>query len=430
MTYEEALAALYEALPAFHRIGAAALKPGLENTLTLLERLGNPHQKFKSIHVAGTNGKGSSSHMLASILQEAGYKTGLYTSPHLKDYRERIRINGLMIPKERVVHFVEDELPRISIGIAPSFFEATVALCFVWFAEQEVDVAVIEVGLGGRLDSTNVIIPLVSLITNIGLDHQDLLGPTLQDIAREKAGIIKPGVPVVISQVIAETEPVFKRQAGAVGAPLIEAEKRWSCVSWSSKKAVFTDLDMYSPLRFMPALTGNYQIPNIKGVLAVVDVLREKGLYLSAAQVIDGLERVKTNTGLAGRWEILQHSPLVVADTAHNADGLSKVILQAEQATRGHLLTIIFGVVADKSLEAIYPILPRLARYIFSQPSVFRKLPASELASSVKAATGIQGETEEDVNHALAKALAQCGPQDMILITGSTFLVGDLDRIA
>ena len=427
MTYEEALEALYAALPAFHRIGAAALKPGLGNTLTLLERLGNPHLRFRSIHIAGTNGKGSSSHSLASVLQESGMRVGLYTSPHLKDYRERIRVNGAMIPKERVVRFVEEEMPRLQ-DIRPSFFEATVALCFQYFAEQELDVAVIETGLGGRLDSTNVITPVLSLITNIGYDHQDLLGPTLPLIAGEKAGIIKPGVPVVVSQEQEETAPVFRAKAQETGSAISFASERWDCLQWGAE-ARFRYVYSREEIRFRPGLRGSYQAYNMAGVLESVRVLRSQGWPIPLEAVTAGLERVKENTGLAGRWEVLQEKPLVVADTAHNEHGLRHVFPQAVQAAEGGRLTIVFGVVGDKDLEKIYPLLPREARYIFAEPTIFRKLPATTLAAAIRQATGLAGEVIADVNEALKRALEDSGRDDVVLVTGSTFLVGDLDRI-
>lgn len=427
MTYEEALEALYEVLPAFHRVGAVALKPGLGNTQALLERLGNPETTFKTLHIAGTNGKGSSSHTLASILQESGLRVGLYTSPHLKDYRERIRVNGAMIPKARVVQFVEQELPRLQ-DIRPSFFEATVALCFQYFAEQALDIAVIETGLGGRLDSTNVITPVLSLITNIGYDHQELLGNTLPQIAAEKAGIIKTGVPVVISQEHEETAPVFRTKAQEMGSAISFASERWECLAWG-EEARFRYEYSREEIRFRPSLRGAYQQHNVAGVLESVRVLRQLGWQIPLEAVVAGLERVQQNTGLAGRWEVLQEKPLVVADTAHNEHGLRHVFAQATQAAVGGRLTIVFGVVGDKDLEKVFPILPREARYIFAEPTIFRKLPATTLAAAIRQTTGLSGEVVPDVNEALRLALANARPEDVVLVTGSTFLVGDLDRV-
>ncbi len=429
MTYGEALEQLYAKLPAFHRIGKAALKPGLENTIALMAGLANPHHKFASIHIAGTNGKGSSSHMLASILQSAGLKTGLYTSPHLKDYRERIRINGQMIPEERVISFVKQELPRLTLSVEPSFFEATVALCFAWFAEEQPDIAVIETGLGGRLDSTNVITPLASLITNIGWDHMDLLGNSLPQIASEKAGIIKPGRPVVISQRQAETTSVFEQKAQACGSPLTFADQRWACQTWSTDKAVFTSLQSGEQVSFVPDLPGQYQIYNTLGVLAMVDQLRALGYKISPSHIEHGLSHVTTQTGLAGRWQVLRQRPLVVADTAHNSNGLALVLKQAEEAAQGGQLHIILGVVGDKDLDLLTPLLPKKARYTFAEPSVFRKLPAEDLAKRL-ASADILGEVVPDVNQALAQALACARPEDVVLITGSTFLVADLAEIS
>ena len=428
MTYGQALEQLYAKLPAFHRIGKAALKPGLDNTLALLAGLGNPHQKFASIHIAGTNGKGSSSHMLASILQAAGYKTGLYTSPHLKDYRERIRINGQMIPQERVVRFVREELPGLTMDVEPSFFEATVALCFAWFAEERPDIAVIETGLGGRLDSTNVITPLASLITNIGWDHMDLLGNTLDQIAAEKAGIIKPGRPVVISQRQVETTNVFVRKAKEGSSTLTFADERWACTAWHTDGATFTSLRGQEQVSFVPDLPGQYQIHNTLGVLAMVDELRKLGYPISTEDIEKGLSQVTSQTGLAGRWQVLRQRPLVVADTAHNSNGLAAVLEQAQRAAEAGQLYIILGVVGDKDLDRLVPLLPKAARYTFAEPSVFRKLPAELLAARLRA-EGLQGDIVQDVNAALAKALAAAKPEDVVLITGSTFLVADLTEI-
>jgi len=430
MTYDQALESLYETLPAFHRIGPMALKPGLGNTLLLLERLGNPHLGMRCVHVAGTNGKGSSSHMLASILQEAGYKTGLYTSPHLKDYRERIRLNGIEIPKERVVQFVLNELPAAQLGITPSFFEATVALCFLYFKEQQTDIAVIEVGLGGRLDSTNVVLPDVSLITNIGYDHQELLGLTLALIAGEKAGIIKPMIPVVISERHPETESVFLSKAATEAAPIVFAQDYWEIAV--TEKETTLQSKQGQAYSFTPDLTGSYQARNMVGVAETIRQMDVLGWKISSEAFVTGLENVKANTGLAGRWQVLQQNPMVIADTAHNAQGLELVFAQATRAVgTGAVgtgaLYIILGVVADKNLEKIYPLLPRQAHYVFTQPSVMRAMPASVLAQAIQKETGIEGQVLVDPNQALARVLALASQEDVILITGSTFLVADIE---
>ncbi len=392
MTYRQTLETLYNMLPDFQNVGAGAYKPGLERVIEFLDILGRPYCRFETIHVAGTNGKGSVSHMLAAILQQQGRRTGLYTSPHLRDFRERMRVDGRMISEAEVMDFAGKHLETMrALGL--SFFEATMCMAFDWFSREGVDVAVVEAGLGGRLDSTNVIRPNVSVITNIGLDHQQFLGETLEEIAAEKAGIIKAGVPVVVGE-HGEADDVFVKKAAAVGSPLIFAEDVWD------GKLIETDL------------RGDYQTKNIVTLSAVLGVL---GVPLPDWRV---------ETGLRGRWEILGRNPLIIADTAHNAHGL-RLAMEQLMRTPHRDLYIIIGVVADKDLGSILPLLPREAHYIFTVPSVARALPAGDLADKA-AIAGLKGEVVETVPVALERAKELAGEEDVIFVTGSNFVVADL----
>lgn len=424
-SYPEALQFLYDNLPMFQRLGAAAIRKDLTNTIRLCEILGNPQRDFKSIHVAGTNGKGSTCHMLASVLQTAGYKTGLYTSPHLKDFTERIKINGEEVSREYVVGFVNRIRPVIE-EVCPSFFEITVAMAFDYFARQNVDVAVIEVGLGGRLDSTNVITPLVSVITNISWDHKDLLGDTLLLIAKEKAGIIKRRVPVVISERQAEVADVFLRKAAEEDAAIFFASDQYRVVFGeagltvvkSSHGPVLSDIRL--PLR------GNYQMHNLPGVFKTVDLLSP---YFSISQetMKKGLEGTIENTGLKGRWQTLQNNPTVVCDTAHNEAGIREVLLQISNQEFNRLFFVL-GIVKDKDITQILSMLPRNAAYYFCQPKIPRALDAvmlQEKASSF----GLLGEVIRDVNEAKRKAVSMAGEDDFIFIGGSTYVVAELDEL-
>lgn len=409
----------------FTRIGAAAFKKDLTNTYALCRLLDDPHQQFRSIHVAGTNGKGSTSHMLASVLQEAGYKTGLYTSPHLKDFRERIRINGHMIPEDFVTGFVE----RYKTGfdnIQPSFFEWTVALCFHYFASEKVDVAVIETGLGGRLDSTNVITPDLSVITNIGWDHMDMLGDTLEKIAREKAGIIKPGVPVVLGEYTAETLPVFETVSSAKGSRLRLAADEIILENTLTGNGLLT-CDVKADGLFLEQLEcdlgGLYQQHNIKTVITSLLQLAGQDYRVSPDNIRRGLARVKKNTGLAGRWEVLQQAPLVIADTGHNVNGISYVLEQLRQQSFGTLHMVI-GMVKDKDITTVLKMLPGDARYYFTKAAIPRALPEQELAA-LAGLYGLKGEAYPDVASAKADALRHASPDDLIFIGGSTFIVGE-----
>ncbi len=426
MNYEEAVDYLYARLPMFTRDGASAFKKDLTNTYRLCEALGNPHLRIRSIHIAGTNGKGSTSHMLAAILQRAGYKTGLYTSPHLLDFRERIRTDGVMIPHDWVTAFVNDHRPLME-AIQPSFFEVTVAMALAYFAEEGVDIAVIETGLGGRLDSTNIITPLLSIITNIGYDHTALLGGTLPEIAGEKAGIIKPGMPVVVGEWQAAVAGVFERVAADRGSPLLFASEQWHIANRgrggqrlnlrahrkSSEESTDYALD----------LMGGYQARNLPAVLCAVDELRRQGFRLADADVMDALAQVQQLTGLMGRWQTLATEPLVICDTGHNADGWREVLANIA-VTPHRTLHLVIGVMRDKDLAHILPMLPPEARYYFCQVAMPRALPAPDLRVA-GADHGLAGDAFVTVAEALAAAKQAASAGDLIFVGGSTFIVAD-----
>ncbi len=391
--YKKAVDFLFSQLPMFSRVGAAAYKPGLERTIQLAEIFGNPHDKFKTIHIAGTNGKGSTSHLLASILQENGYKTALYTSPHLVDFRERIRINGEMIPEKEVVEFVR-KWRKSDHKCNPSFFELTMIMAFDWFAREEVDYAIIEVGMGGRLDSTNIITPIISVITNISFDHTQFLGDTLEKIAKEKAGIIKPGIPVVIGEAVKETEPVFEAKAKECGSPLIEAYDNTIISSCSENSLWGWDCESNLTGKFTLPLAGEYQKRNINTVLHTVDKLIGLGMGLKRDKIAAGIEKVEENTGLRGRWTKLASNPLVICDTGHNEAGLRYNLKQLSEIigirnkrslkTGGIYSTsslhMVIGFVADKDVAHILPLFPKEARYYITNAAIPRAMKASELA--------------------------------------------------
>ncbi|PKB41901.1 dihydrofolate synthase/folylpolyglutamate synthase [Cellulophaga sp. RHA19] len=402
MTYSQTLDWMFAQLPIYQNKGKSAFNGKLDNIKLFSKALGSPEKQFKSIHVAGTNGKGSSSHMLASILQEAGYKVGLYTSPHLKDFRERIRINGDKIPQSHVIKFVEDNMSFFKAHKL-SFFEMTVAMAFAYFANENVDIAIIEVGLGGRLDSTNIITPEVSLITNIGLDHTDLLGDTLEKIAVEKGGIIKNNIPVVVSENQTETAPIFEEIANLKNAPIFFA-------------------DSILVKTYKTSLLGNYQQKNIKGVLATLKQLKEFTITNSAIE--KGLLNVVENTGLMGRWQLLQEQPRVICDTAHNKEGLSLTIKQLE-AQKYESLFIVLGVVKDKNLDAILPLFPKNANYFFCCPKIERGLNAEELKGEASGFL-LQGNAYSSVKEALEKAKSLAKKEDLIYVGGSTFVVAEI----
>jgi len=427
MNYPETIKFLFSQLPAYHQIGKAAYKNNLDTTLALDEHLGHPHRKFTSIHVAGTNGKGSVSHMIASVLQEAGYSAGLYTSPHLKDFRERIRINGIMIPEEEVVTFVENNRSFIE-SIKPSFFEMTVGMAFDYFARQTVDIAVIEVGLGGRLDSTNIISPVISVITNIGHDHMDILGDTLAAIAAEKAGIIKEGVPVVIGETMTETKDVFISKAHEKGSEISFADQRFSCrlddegMDAGERKYTIRDKVTEEVLSGITPLGGDYQAKNIPAVVETFRRLHGK-LSFTSQNIKDGMGNVIRNTGLAGRWQVLQHVPLIICDTGHNKEGLEYIVRQLNKIHR-KTLRMVIGFVNDKDLELVLPVLPRDAVYYFTKASVERALNEKILKERAEE-YGLSGNSYPDVLTAMKTAIDDASPDDVIFIGGSTFVVAD-----
>ncbi|MDF2157708.1 folylpolyglutamate synthase/dihydrofolate synthase family protein [Algoriphagus sp. CAU 1675] len=428
MNYQETLDYLYHALPMFQRVGASAFKKDLSNTIALCAHLGNPERKFKSIHVAGTNGKGSTSHSLAAILQSAGYKVGLYTSPHLKSFTERVRVNGKEISQEAVVRFVDQNKSFLD-QLKPSFFEMTVGLAFWYFAEEEVDVAVIEVGMGGRLDSTNVISPVLSVITNIGFDHMQFLGDTLPLIAEEKAGIIKSKVPVVISQTQEETSPVFLKKANEQGAPIVFADHHWKVEKIKERegKAMYkySSTEKTGELNF--GLLGNYQRFNLPGILESVVQLQKVGWLITKEAVENGLANVSELTGLKGRWQILGQTPLVICDTGHNEPGIQEILQQLKSYTFQRLWMVI-GMVQDKDISKILMLLPKDAHYVFCQASLPRALAASSLEEKALE-FGLKGTCIPDVNEALNFARKNAAPNDLIFVGGSTFVVAEIDEL-
>ena len=426
MTYEKTLDYLFSQLPMYQRIGQAAYKANLNNTIAICNALGNPEKKIKCIHVAGTNGKGSSSHMLAAVLQQAGYKTGLYTSPHLVDFRERIKINGKLIPKTEVTKFVEEHKDTFE-KIQPSFFEWTVGLAFQYFSHHEVDVAVIEVGLGGRLDSTNVITPIVSLITNIGLDHVNLLGDTLPQIAAEKAGIIKSRVPVVISQSQLEVLAVFNNKAHELKSPIEFADKNFKVYSHKHENG-FLKVEVLNRKNaekhhYELDLHGTYQLKNLVGILNTIDVLKQKGFIIEDHDISSALKQVQKTTGLQGRWQVLNAKPLVIADTGHNEDGIKEVLENLKRYQYKHL-HFVLGVVNDKDITKILKLLPKDAIYYFCKADIPRALDEKELTEKAKKA-GLIGKTFKSVPEAMSKAKKQAKASDLIFVGGSTFTVAD-----
>ena len=427
MTYPQTLDYLFSKLPMYQRIGAAAYKADLNNTIAICKALGNPEKKIKYVHVAGTNGKGSSSHMLAAILQQAGYKTGLYTSPHLVDFRERIKINGKMISKTEVVKFVED-YKTIFEKIEPSFFEWTVGLAFHYFAQQEVDVVILEVGLGGRLDSTNVITPVACLITNIGFDHMNLLGDTLPKIAAEKAGIIKTKIPVVISQTQLDVISVFNETAKQLKAPIEFADKNYKLISSSYNKEFLSITLLHKKTNTIHLynldLQGSYQIKNVMGVLNATEILKQKGFIIEETDIKNALSQVQKLTGLHGRWQIIQEKPLVIADTGHNEDGIKEVLDNLKRYTY-KTLHFVLGVVNDKDISKILKLLPKDATYYFCKASIPRALDENELATLAKK-NGLNGSTFKTVPEALKKAIKQAKVNDLVFVGGSTFTVADI----
>ena len=429
MNYQETINFLFTRLPMFSRIGAAAYKADITNTILLCEAVGNPQEKFKSIHIAGTNGKGSTSHMLAAILQSAGYKTGLYTSPHLKDFRERIKINGEEISEEFVVDFTERISPFID-KIEPSFFEITVAMAFEYFEKNKVDIAIIETGLGGRLDSTNIIKPEVSVITNIGMDHMNLLGNTLEAIAGEKAGIIKKGIPAIIGAVLPETEKVFTDKALQVETSItIASQQKWIS-DWHHDKqhlvaTVANHQEDEQQQTYELDLPGIYQLKNLITVLETIKILRQKGWIIEEKFIKSGLKNVKKLTGLFGRWQILQQHPTIVLDVAHNEDGIRQIVqqLETEVYTKLH---IIIGMVKDKEIETVLSLLPQSATYYFTKAQIPRALDEVVLMN-LAFKYNLSGASFPNVNDALTAAKTTAGNDDLILVCGSVFIVGEVN---
>ena len=405
MNYKETLDWMFNKLPMYQTQGATAYRKDITNTVLLAKHLGNPEQHLKCIHVAGTNGKGSTSHLMASVLQEAGYRVGLYTSPHLKDYRERIAINGKPISEEYVTDFMNRNKTFFEANEL-SFFEMSVGLAFEYFVKERTDINIIEVGMGGRLDSTNIITPLISIITNIGLDHTQFLGDTLEAIAFEKAGIIKPNIPVVIGEYVPETKPVF----------LAKAKETHSEIYFAS------DLIQEN---YPSALLGDYQIQNKKTVLQTIKVLQDKKLFsISETNIKNGFLNVIENTGLQGRWQQLGENPKIICDTAHNSDGLKIVLNQLKNETYD-ILHIILGVVNDKNLEEILPLFPKDAIYYFCRPNIPRGLDV-EILKEKAAVFNLKGETYHSVSNAYQTALKNASPKDLIYVGGSTFVVAEI----
>lgn len=433
MDYLQTVEYLYSRLPMFSRQGASAIKKDLHNTVLLCESLGNPHNKFKTIHVAGTNGKGSVSHMLAAVLQVAGYKTGLYTSPHLRDFRERIRINGQMIPEETVVSFVHEQQGLIET-VDPSFFEVTVAMAFDYFAREDVDIAIIETGLGGRLDSTNIISPVLSVITNIGFDHVAILGNTLPQIAREKAGIIKSGIPVVIGEATGEVREVFVEKAASEQSPIYFAAEEWDIDAEREMSEELLHLQVtrlidsgstYEPgFKLCLDLTGFYQMKNVKTVLSAIDLIRECGFAITDQQISTSLRQVTKLTGLMGRWQTIGHQPRTICDTGHNEDGIREVLGNLKQI-HYRKLHFVIGMVKDKDIEKVLNLLPEQAVYYFCAPDIERAKTAVSLKEEALQ-IGLHGEAYKSVAEALEAARERASPDDLILVGGSTFVVAQV----
>lgn len=423
MTYEQTIHYLYTRAPLFQNVGAGAYKEGLSNTHLLDAHFDHPHRRFKTIHVGGTNGKGSCSHTLAAILQEAGYKVGLYTSPHLLDFRERIRVNGVMIPQQRVVDFVQTERHFFE-PLQPSFFELTTALAFLYFAEQNVDVAIVEVGLGGRLDCTNIITPELSIITNISFDHVQLLGNTLAQIASEKAGIIKRGIPVVIGETHAETRNVFVAKAEEVGAPIVFAEDTPEVLSTDFSTNGGVDYQTASFGQVHSELGGAYQPKNMNTVLTAVRMLQQAGFHIVQTHVTAGCAQVCSLTGLQGRWQQVGDAPRIYCDTGHNVGGF-RYIVQQLAMQRCRRLRIVMGMVNDKDVESVLQLLPKEASYYFCQASVKRSLGSDEVASLAQR-HGLCGKVYPTVSEAFEAAKADASTDDFIFVGGSTYVVADL----
>lgn len=422
MTYDETVTYLFNCAPPFQQVGGAAYKEGLSTTIALDNHLGNPHRKFRTIHVAGTNGKGSTSHTLAAILQESGYKVGLYTSPHLIDFRERMRVNGTPASKEYVTDFVERHRAFFE-PLQPSFFELTTAMAFNYFAEQNVDVAIIEVGLGGRLDCTNIITPELCIITNISPDHTQFLGNTLQEIASEKAGIIKNGIPVVIGETTTETKEVFAQKAKESNAPIIFAEEEALLTSATPMENGYR----YSSTvfgEFCGELGGNYQQKNTNTLLSAINILRNSGFAITEESLRKGFTNVCKLTGLMGRWQKMQDNPRVVCDAGHNIGGIKYITEQLARVDCREL-RIVFGMVNDKDITSVLKMMPKNAEYYFTQASIKRAMPADDLKNMAEK-FGLMGNSHPNVKEALEVAISDSSDDDFIFVGGSCFIVADL----
>lgn len=423
MNYQETLNYLYNSTPVFEHVGAVAYKEGLQNTLALDKHFNHPHTNFKTIHIAGTNGKGSCSHSLASILQEAGYKVGLYTSPHLVDFRERIRVNGQCISKERVVKFVEDERDFFE-PLHPSFFELTTALAFKYFEEQKVDIAIIEVGLGGRLDCTNIISPILSIITNISFDHTQFLGNTLAKIAGEKAGIIKKGVPVIIGEANEETRPVFQSKAKEVDADIIFAEDKAIVTSSTPITDGGRRYNLSNNSTLIGELSGDYQERNMNTILCACNILKQMNIIKNDDIIAKGLSNICKNTGLLGRWQTIQNNPTVVCDTGHNVGGWNYLAPQIKRQ-QCNQLRIVFGMVDDKDIDSVMCLLPKNAIYYWTQAESKRAIKAERVAElAIK--HDLRGEIFDNVEVAYTKALKDSNNDDFVFVGGSSYVVADL----
>jgi dihydrofolate synthase/folylpolyglutamate synthase len=426
-TYEQVIDYIHSQLPMFHREGKTAYKANLDNTIAFDNHLGNPHQKFKTIHIAGTNGKGSVSHMLAAILKSQGYKTGLFTSPHLLDFRERVKINGEMISKDEIANFVNSHFSFIE-NIKPSFFEITVAIAFQYFAKEKVDIAVIETGLGGRLDCTNIINPLLSVITNISFDHTDILGKTIEAIAYEKAGIIKPNTPVVIGEWNEEYNHIFNKASFEKGCNITYADKTYEVKESEITEANNQKLTIYKsneaqPKLYTTDLLGLYQQKNVPTVLCAIDALIQSGIKVSEQSIQSGLVNTSALTGLQGRWQILNRKPLTICDTGHNIAGISYVVSQLKQM-KYTTLHYVFGMVSDKDINSVLALLPKNATYYFTKAQIPRALNEVELEKQA-ASYQLKGNCFATVSEAYNSAKKNATTDDLILIGGSTFIVAE-----
>lgn len=423
MNYQETLNYLYNSTPVFEHVGAVAYKEGLQNTLALDKHFNHPHTNFKTIHIAGTNGKGSCSHSLASILQEAGYKVGLYTSPHLVDFRERIRVNGQCISEERVVKFVEDER-KFFEPLHPSFFELTTALAFKYFDEQKVDIAIIEVGLGGRLDCTNIISPILSIITNISFDHTQFLGDTLAKIAAEKAGIIKKGVPVIIGEANEETRPVFQSKANEVNSDIVFAEDNAIVTSSSPMADGGRRYNLSNNSTLIGELSGDYQERNMNTILCACNILKQMNIIKNDDVIAKGLTNICKNTGLLGRWQTIQNNPTVVCDTGHNVGGWNYLAPQIKRQ-QCNQLRIVFGMVDDKDINSVMYLLPKNAIYYWTQAESKRAIKAERVAE-IAIKHDLRGEIFDNIEVAYTKALQDSNKDDFVFVGGSSYIVADL----